>query len=135
MSNNKFFAKRKICYWTKISGRDVPRPEIFLERVMGIEPTCSAWKADILPLNYTRIFQSILSRMLIYYITPFPYCQEFFENFSYDRQNLHKYIQNLLIRRICYFCRYVVKCNCEIKVIRRTKRRNRHNGDNQKPNL
>ena len=26
-----------------------------MERVMGIEPTCSAWKADILPLNYTRI--------------------------------------------------------------------------------
>ena len=25
------------------------------ERVMGIEPTYSAWKADILPLNYTRI--------------------------------------------------------------------------------
>ena len=25
-----------------------------LERVMGIEPTQSAWKADILPLNYTR---------------------------------------------------------------------------------
>ena len=22
---------------------------------MGIEPTCSAWKADILPLNYTRM--------------------------------------------------------------------------------
>ena len=21
---------------------------------MGIEPTCSAWKADVLPLNYTR---------------------------------------------------------------------------------
>ena len=32
-----------------------PMPEI-LERVMGIEPTCSAWKADILPLNYTRGF-------------------------------------------------------------------------------
>ena len=26
-----------------------------LEQVMGIEPTCSAWKADILPLNYTRM--------------------------------------------------------------------------------
>jgi hypothetical protein len=26
----------------------------FLERVMGIEPTLSAWKAEILPLNYTR---------------------------------------------------------------------------------
>ena len=27
-----------------------------LERVMGIEPTQSAWKAEILPLNYTRIY-------------------------------------------------------------------------------
>ena len=27
-----------------------------LERVMGIEPTTSAWKAEVLPLNYTRIF-------------------------------------------------------------------------------
>jgi hypothetical protein len=28
----------------------------FLERVMGIEPTSSAWKAEVLPLNYTRLF-------------------------------------------------------------------------------
>jgi hypothetical protein len=27
---------------------------INVERVMGIEPTQSAWKADVLPLNYTR---------------------------------------------------------------------------------
>ena len=27
---------------------------INMERVMGIEPTQSAWEADILPLNYTR---------------------------------------------------------------------------------
>ena len=26
-----------------------------LERVMGIEPTRPAWKAGVLPLNYTRI--------------------------------------------------------------------------------
>ena len=26
-----------------------------LERVMGIEPTRPAWKAGILPLNYTRV--------------------------------------------------------------------------------
>ena len=26
-----------------------------MERVMGIEPTQPAWKAGILPLNYTRI--------------------------------------------------------------------------------
>jgi hypothetical protein len=27
----------------------------FNERVMGIEPTLSAWKAEVLPLNYTRL--------------------------------------------------------------------------------
>ena len=27
----------------------------WLERVMGIEPTQPAWKASVLPLNYTRI--------------------------------------------------------------------------------
>jgi hypothetical protein len=26
-----------------------------MERVMGIEPTLPAWKAGVLPLNYTRI--------------------------------------------------------------------------------
>ena len=26
-----------------------------LERVMGIEPTCPAWKAGALPLSYTRL--------------------------------------------------------------------------------
>ena len=27
-----------------------------MERIMGIEPTCPAWEAGVLPLNYTRIF-------------------------------------------------------------------------------
>ena len=27
---------------------------LFLERVAGIEPASSAWKAEVLPLNYTR---------------------------------------------------------------------------------
>ena len=31
-----------------------PAPAFCLERVMGIEPTSSAWKAEVLPLNYTR---------------------------------------------------------------------------------
>ena len=26
-----------------------------MERVKGIEPSSSAWKAEVLPLNYTRI--------------------------------------------------------------------------------
>ena len=29
----------------------------FLERVMGIEPTTTAWEAVVLPLNYTRNYQ------------------------------------------------------------------------------
>ena len=31
------------------------------KRVMGIEPTYPAWKAGVLPLNYTRIFICFLS--------------------------------------------------------------------------
>ena len=38
----------------------------FLERVMGIGPTLPAWKAGILPLNYTRI--NSLQTMLMNYI-------------------------------------------------------------------
>tara|TARA_A100001391_G_scaffold183990_1_gene151573 strand:- start:167 stop:343 length:177 start_codon:yes stop_codon:yes gene_type:complete len=29
-------------------------PVVRLERVKGIEPSYSAWEADVLPLNYTR---------------------------------------------------------------------------------
>ena len=45
---------------------------------MGIEPTRSAWKAEVLPLNYICI--SLCND--IYYITAFSICQYFFENFS-----------------------------------------------------
>ena len=31
-----------------------PELQAHMERVMGIEPTRPAWKAGILPLNYTR---------------------------------------------------------------------------------
>ena len=32
------------------------RPIFIMERVKGIEPSSSAWKAEVLPLNYTRIY-------------------------------------------------------------------------------
>ena len=35
-----------------------------LERIMGVEPTCSAWEADILPMNYIRIFLKLYSKTL-----------------------------------------------------------------------
>ena len=32
---------------------------------MGIEPTTSAWKAEVLPLNYTRIFSLFIMGRLM----------------------------------------------------------------------
>ena len=41
------------CSTPELCGR-CQNPPSALERVMGIEPTSSAWKAEVLPLNYTR---------------------------------------------------------------------------------
>jgi hypothetical protein len=38
----------------KCSTAELCGPLYKMERVMGIEPTSSAWKAEVLPLNYTR---------------------------------------------------------------------------------
>ena len=58
-----------------------PELQAHLERVMGIEPTRPAWKAGILPLNYTRMDGAFLSRQLRN-STIFPSgCQCFLENF------------------------------------------------------
>ena len=59
---------------------------------MGIEPTCSAWKADVLPLNYTRCvlshpstnhFISLQIKKLVLYL----YRRYFFTN-SYAMSEL-----------------------------------------------
>ena len=39
-----------------------------LERVMGIEPTSSAWKAEVLPLNYTRMPAPAIGRGSFYLV-------------------------------------------------------------------
>ena len=45
----------RLSYW-RVFMQMTPFPAgIKMERVMGIEPTRPAWKAGILPLNYTRI--------------------------------------------------------------------------------
>ena len=28
---------------------------VFLERLMGVEPTYAAWEAAVLPMNYSRV--------------------------------------------------------------------------------
>ena len=35
-----------------------------VERVTGIEPALSAWEADVLPLNYTRVGQWLTTDLL-----------------------------------------------------------------------
>ena len=37
---------------------DIEAAGFDVERVKGIEPSYSAWEADILPMNYTRILNS-----------------------------------------------------------------------------
>ncbi len=50
------FLTKEVLYRLSYVGFNTPRGFQFLERVMGIEPTLSAWKAEVLPLNYTRIY-------------------------------------------------------------------------------
>ena len=54
------------------------KPLCFLEQVMGIEPTRPAWKAGVLPLNYTCIFLPLVSSRN-YYITFYNVCQQKFK--------------------------------------------------------
>ena len=95
--------------WIRTSGLLLRRQLLYpaelmahMERVMGIEPTRPAWKAGILPLNYTRkiriilkSFQEILlyfvylSQRLYYYIMPIPICQALFQKIFYLTQNSH----------------------------------------------
>ena len=48
----------QLSYWRIIK---VYLSKTGLERMMGIEPTRSAWKAEVLPLNYIRKLQFVIS--------------------------------------------------------------------------
>ena len=39
----------------KLTGKTSLTWRFAVERVTGIEPALSAWEADVLPLNYTRV--------------------------------------------------------------------------------
>ena len=61
-----------------------------LERVMGIEPTYPAWKAGVLPLNYTRIWAVLPTIQLIEYTILCGICQVKFhgnKKYSYVVKN------------------------------------------------
>ena len=61
--------RRPLLYPTELQARS--RPHELVERVMGIGPTRPAWKAGILPLNYTRISSRTPSHQQRLYIIAF----------------------------------------------------------------
>ena len=54
--------RRALLYPAELKIHIVKHFIVLLERVPGIEPGYSAWKADILPLNYTRIYYKFNGR-------------------------------------------------------------------------
>ena len=58
----------------------------FVERVMGIEPTQPAWKAGILPLNYTRIFSAAVRGNGDNYTKTQKICQAFSRFMQHQKQ-------------------------------------------------
>ena len=50
----------KMTFWKKVVANDI-QSATTMERDTGIEPACSAWEADILPLNYTCKCFSIIT--------------------------------------------------------------------------
>lgn len=55
-----FCCRKRWTMWVRfpqinIQKRGLKQPSfLYMERIMGIEPTSSAWEADILPMNYIR---------------------------------------------------------------------------------
>ena len=60
--------RRPLLYPTELQAHIHDAMDRIVERVMGIGPTRPAWKAGILPLNYTRIYLAFTSNSQRLYI-------------------------------------------------------------------
>ncbi len=65
---------------------------MFVERMKGVEPSCPAWEAGVLPMNYTRTGKIFYVR--IDDTTPLPNLPVFLrtsfkENISHDLPSFH----------------------------------------------
>ena len=47
--------------WTRFEINPARKTYHFRKRVKGIEPSCPAWEAGVLPLNYTRKIEELNS--------------------------------------------------------------------------
>ena len=66
-----------------------------LERVAGIEPAYSAWKADVLPLNYTRLVHTQLN-MRSNYTHPRNYLGKVVVGEGFEPSKLSRQIYSLI---------------------------------------
>ena len=86
-----------------------------LERVMGIGPTRPAWKAGLLPLNYTRIRVSVSHKQRSYIITLFEKIVK--QKYAVFTKNLKKFFLPLFLQKIVFNPRqtfYLFFINCYI---------------------
>ena len=74
--------RRPLLYPTELQAHIDNAKDRKVERVMGIGPTRPAWKAGILPMNYTRIEHAPPSyRQRLYIITRFKRIVKYFSSF------------------------------------------------------
>ena len=85
--------RRPLLYPTELQAHIDTSARLILERVMGIGPTRPAWKAGILPLNYTRIYHSAAPyRQRLYIIALFKkIVKSFSPLFSKKSQNFQQF--------------------------------------------
>ena len=78
MDSNHRSQRQQIYSLPPLAARESHR----LERVKGIDPSQSAWKADVLPLNYTRLrYEAKYTPFLLNVKSQIAFFQHFFRIF------------------------------------------------------
>ena len=88
---------------------------------MGIEPTYSAWEADVLPLNYTRIYLAGSAHIRAMGSTKFvsahacsiPIAEGLHICDSYDAQNSTEFSAGTCVYNPCVF---IILCFCSVEL-------------------
>ena len=79
-----------------------------MERVMGIEPTRPAWKAGILPLNYTRSSSALIYSTKVSKISQ-SFLRDFLTFFQKKYKILFRYVAEMFRARIQDIVPYLVE--------------------------
>lgn len=83
---------------------------------MGIEPTRSAWKAEVLPLNYIRTACLPFKRRVIFYHITRRVVKQFIKVFSMEKYRQAGRLQNIHFQAVL-ICRKMNACNLSFTVL------------------